>query len=97
MFGLTVEKLLFVGLLAAVLVGPSRPPAYAARLGEIVRVLRAHVDAARSHAEAETGTALDGSNWAAVDPRQYDPRRIVREALAEQPRPADDLDVEYRS
>ena len=81
MLGLSIDKLLVVAIVAALIIGPQRLPGYAQRLGEIVRGLRSFLDAARARAEAETGLTKD--DWASMDPRQYDPRRIVREALAE--------------
>ncbi|GAA4771163.1 Sec-independent protein translocase family protein [Microbacterium gilvum] len=87
MFGLTFEKLLVLALIAAVIVGPSRLPQYAHRLAELIRSVRSFLDAARERTEAETGVSLE--EWKQMDPRRYDPRRIVREALvapAEVPR-----------
>ncbi|MGW9113670.1 hypothetical protein [Microbacterium sp. NPDC055683] len=79
MFGLTFEKLLVLALIAAVIVGPSRLPQYAHRLAELIRSVRSFLDAARERTEAETGVSLE--EWKQMDPRRYDPRRIVREAL----------------
>ncbi len=85
MLGLSIDKLLIVAMVAAIIIGPTRLPGYAKRLGEIVRGLRAFLDAARARAETETG--LSREDWQSLDPRQYDPRRIVREALAEPAEP----------
>ncbi|WOF22920.1 twin-arginine translocase TatA/TatE family subunit [Microbacterium betulae] len=79
MFGLTFEKLLVIAAIAAVVIGPQRLPRYAERLGELIRAFRAFLDAARERTAAETG--LSAEDWKALDPRRYDPRRIVREAL----------------
>ncbi|SDO62451.1 hypothetical protein SAMN04487848_1760 [Microbacterium sp. ru370.1] len=84
MFGLTFEKLLLVGLIAAVILGPQRLPVVVAR----VSGLRRTVDAARVRAADEIGIPADAPQWRALDPRQYDPRRIIAEALAAPPRPA---------
>ena len=81
MFGLTFEKLFLVAIVAAVVIGPQRLPLYAARLAETVRSLRDLVESSRTRAEAEMGISLQRKEWAALDVRQYDPRRIVREAL----------------
>jgi len=79
MFGLTAEKLFVVALLAAVIIGPRRLPEYAARLGALVR--RATVLAAETRNRvAQESDAVD---WRSLDPRQYDPRRIIREAWAD--------------
>ncbi|GLJ60949.1 hypothetical protein GCM10017576_10780 [Microbacterium barkeri] len=79
MFGLTFEKLLVIALIAAVIVGPTRLPHYAQRVAELIRSVRSFLDAARERTEAETGISLE--EWKAMDPRRYDPRRIVRDAL----------------
>ena len=82
MFGLTIEKLFLVALIAAVIIGPRRLPEYARRLGALVRrVTLLSGDAAR-RAEQETGVASIRQDWTALDPRQYDPRRIIRDAWA---------------
>lgn len=81
MFGINGAELVVLLLLAAVLVGPERLPGYAAQLAGWVRALRASVSGAKERLSAELGE--DDVDWAALDPRRYDPRRIVREALAE--------------
>lgn len=80
MFGLTFEKLFVVALLAAVIIGPHRLPLCASRFADTVRNLRSAVDTARLRAEEESGLALAQADWEALDPRRYDPRRIIREA-----------------
>ncbi|WP_150951321.1 twin-arginine translocase TatA/TatE family subunit [Microbacterium testaceum] len=81
MFGLTFEKLLLVGLVAAVVIGPQRLPGAVARLTSVLRGLRRTVDAARLRAASELGVPAAASEWRALDPRRYDPRRIIAEAL----------------
>ncbi|MFF7681118.1 Sec-independent protein translocase TatB [Microbacterium sp. NPDC007973] len=82
MFGLTFEKLVLVGLIAAVVLGPQRLPVVVGRAAALVRDLRRTVDAARVRAAEEIGVPVDAPQWRALDPRRYDPRRIVAEALA---------------
>lgn len=81
MFGINGAELVVLLLLAAVLVGPERLPGYAEQLAGWVRALRATVSGAKDRLSAELGE--DDVDWAALDPRKYDPRRIVREALTE--------------
>ncbi|OZE21683.1 preprotein translocase [Rhodococcus sp. 05-2255-1e] len=83
MFGLTFEKLFLVAIIAGFVLGPQRLPGYAHRLGRAVRTLRHFVDSTRSTAEAEIGVPLRRSEWESLDLRQYDPRRIVADALRE--------------
>lgn len=83
MFGLTFEKLLLIALLAAFIIGPTRLPDVARSVGRFVRGVRSLVDTAKAHAEREVGPLR--SDWESLDLRQYDPRRIVRDALDERP------------
>lgn len=80
MFGLSFEKIVLVGIIAVIVIGPSRLPAYAQKLGELVRLLRSQLDVAKDRA----AESLGAEDWQTLDPRQYDPRRIIREALDEQ-------------
>jgi sec-independent protein translocase protein TatB len=81
-FGLTFEKLLLVGFLAAVILGPRRLPVVVAEIAAFLRGVRRTADAARVRAVAELGVPAGAVPWRALDPRQYDPRRIIAEALA---------------
>lgn len=79
MFGLTVEKLLLVVLLAALVFGPHRLPEAARTLARLLRSTRSALDTGRDRVMTESG--LSDEDWRGLDPRQYDPRRIVRDAL----------------
>lgn len=81
MFGLTVEKLLVIGLIAAMLLGPERLPKYAAMLGQFTVRAREFLNGAKDRMREEMGDDFDDMDWRTLDPRQYDPRRIIREAL----------------
>jgi sec-independent protein translocase protein TatB len=80
-FGLTFEKLLIIGVIAAFLLGPERLPGYAAKLGKFTRSLRDFANGAKDRMREEMGPDFDDVDWKKLDPRQYDPRRIIREAL----------------
>ncbi|MBO9577497.1 MAG: twin-arginine translocase TatA/TatE family subunit [Microbacteriaceae bacterium] len=82
-FGLTFDKLLIIGVLALLLIGPERLPGYAQRLGEWTRRLREYFGSTRERMREEMGEDFDEIDWKQLDPRQYDPRRIIREALTE--------------
>jgi sec-independent protein translocase protein TatB len=82
MFGLTIEKLFVVALLATVVIGPRRLPDYASRLATLVRRLTVRASDAARRVERETGVGALRDDWTTLDPRQYDPRRIIREAWA---------------
>jgi sec-independent protein translocase protein TatB len=81
--GLTFDKLLIVAVIAAFVIGPERLPGYAAKLGGLVRTLRDFANGAKTRMREEMGPEFDEVDWKKLDPRQYDPRRIIREALLE--------------
>jgi sec-independent protein translocase protein TatB len=82
-FGLTMDKLVIIGVIAAFVIGPQRLPAAAQRLAALVRQLRSLGDTARTRAREELGDSFDDVEWRTLDPRQYDPRRIIRDALTD--------------
>ena len=88
MFGLTFEKLLVIGIIAVFLLGPERLPYYAAQFARLVRSLRDMANGARDRLREEMGPEFDEVDWKKLDPRQYDPRRIIREALLDDDKPA---------
>ncbi|WP_394289136.1 Sec-independent protein translocase TatB, partial [Microbacterium sp.] len=79
--GLDLEKILLILLIAALFLGPERLPGYAAKLASFTRQVREWIDGARSRVKEEMGPEFDEIEWQKLDPRQYDPRRIIREAL----------------
>ena len=80
-FGLTIEKLLLIGLVAALILGPERLPKYAEALAGLTKRVREWVSVAKTRMRDEMGEDFDEVDWRTLDPRQYDPRRIIREAL----------------
>ncbi len=80
-FGLTIEKVLLIGLIAALLVGPERLPKYAEALARFTKRAKEYVSTAKTRVKDEMGEDFDDVDWRTLDPRQYDPRRIIREAL----------------
>ena len=85
MFGLTFEKLLLIGVIAAFILGPERLPGLAEKLGQLVRKLRGFSVGAKERMREEMGPEFDEVDWRKLDPRQYDPRRIIRDALLDDP------------
>ncbi|HAQ59021.1 MAG TPA: Sec-independent protein translocase TatB [Microbacterium sp.] len=83
-FGLTIEKLLLIGVIAALLVGPERLPRYAEGLAKLLSRLREFLRGAKTRVRDEMGDDFDDVDWRRLDPRQYDPRRIIREALLDE-------------
>jgi sec-independent protein translocase protein TatB len=84
-FGLTIEKLVLIGVIAALLVGPERLPRYAESLARLTGRARDFLQGAKSRVRDEMGEDFDDVDWRKLDPRQYDPRRIIREALLDDP------------
>lgn len=82
-FGLTAEKIILLVVLAALIIGPSRLPDVAARLGNVVRALRRLASNAEGRLREELGPEFDEVDWRRLDPRRYDPRQITRAALEE--------------
>ncbi|MCZ4068869.1 MULTISPECIES: hypothetical protein [Microbacterium] len=86
-FGLTIEKLLLIALLVALIIGPERLPAYAESAKKWIRQGRDLVRNFADRAKGELGSDFDDVDWRSLDPRQYDPRRIIRAALLEDDTP----------
>jgi sec-independent protein translocase protein TatB len=87
-FGLTFDKLAIIGIIAVFVLGPERLPEYAAKLARLVKSLRVMADGAKDRMREEMGPDFDDVDWKKLDPRQYDPRRIIREALLDDGEPA---------
>ena len=84
-FGLTFEKLLLIGVIAAVIIGPERLPKAAETFAGFVRKAGEYLRDTKSRMRDEIGPEIDDVDWRKLDPRQYDPRRIIRDALMEEP------------
>lgn len=79
-------EFLVILFIALILIGPERLPQFAAQLARLVRTLKEMMAGATSTLKDELGE--DFEELQKFDPRQYDPRRIVREALLEDVVPA---------
>ncbi|WP_341975357.1 Sec-independent protein translocase TatB [Microbacterium sp. LWO13-1.2] len=82
-FGLTFEKLLLIGLIAVMIIGPERLPRVAENFSKFVRRAGLFLRDTKSKVREEMGPEIDDVDWRKLDPRQYDPRRIIRDALLE--------------
>lgn len=82
-FGLTFDKLLIIAIIAVFILGPERLPYYASQLARLVKSLRRMATGAKDRLREEMGPDFDDVDWKKLDPRQYDPRRIIRDALLE--------------
>ena len=81
MLGINGLELVVLAIIAVVVLGPERLPEYAAQLARLVKGLRRMASGAREQLREEVGPELDEVDWRKLDPRQYDPRRIIKEAL----------------
>ena len=82
-FGINGNEFLVIILVAVIVVGPQRLPEYTRKLTQMVRQLRVFLDNARSQIAEEVGPEMADLDLSSLDPRQYDPRKIVRDALGE--------------
>ena len=82
-FGISGSEFLVIILVAVIVVGPQRLPEYTRKLTQMVRQLRVFLDNARSQIAEEAGPEMADLDLSSLDPRQYDPRKIVRDALGE--------------
>ncbi|WP_047523068.1 twin-arginine translocase TatA/TatE family subunit [Microbacterium sp. ZOR0019] len=87
-FGLTFEKMLLIGLIAVLIIGPERLPRAAESFSRMVRKAGEYLRDTKSRMRQEMGPEIDDVDWRKLDPRQYDPRRIIRDALFEEPQSA---------
>lgn len=83
MFGLSSEKILILLVLAVFILGPDRLPQYAKSFAQFIKKLRRLANSAQAQMKDELGEGFEDVDWRKLDPRQYDPRRIIREALLE--------------
>ena len=83
--GLTFDKLLLIGLVAVIIIGPERLPRAAETFARLVRRAGEYLRDTKSRMREELGPEIDEVDWRKLDPRQYDPRRIIRDALFEEP------------
>src|SRR5690606_23300775 len=84
-FGINGMEFLVLLVVAVVVIGPDRLPRYAEQLGRGARALRGFIGTAKERVSTELGEQAPDVDWASLDPRRYDPRRIVREALLDEP------------
>ena len=81
-------EFLILLVVAVLVIGPERLPKYAEQLGQLAKRARVFLQETKSRVDDELGEDIKDVDWAALDPRKYDPRRIVREALLDDVMPA---------
>ena len=80
MFDINGQEFVILLLVAVVVIGPDRLPRYAREFRGWVSKARDFLADARVAVRDEMGDTVD---LAVLDPRQYDPRHIVKEVLTE--------------
>ena len=85
MFDINGTEMLLLLLIAVLVIGPKRLPKYAEQLGQWARRARRFAQDAKVRVDEELGDEVRDVDWTSLDPRKYDPRRIVREALLDDP------------
>ena len=81
MLGVNGWEIVLLALIAVFVLGPDRMPEYAAKLAHAIRRLRVMAEGAKDQLKDQLGPEYEDINGRLYDPRQYDPRRIVKEAL----------------
>ncbi len=81
MFDINGGEMLVLAGVALVVLGPDKLPGYAAQAARMLRQVRTMADNARDQMKDQLGPEFDDIDWKTLDPRQYDPRKIVRDAL----------------
>lgn len=80
---INATEFVIIALILVLIVGPEKLPELAAQLGRVVREVKAIASGAKKRVEEELGPDIE--ELKKLDPRQYDPRRIVKDALLDPP------------
>lgn len=83
-FGLSADKLIVIAVIALMVVGPERLPKYAEGFARLVKRAGEYLRGAKDRVSSEMGPEFEDVDWRKLDPRQYDPRRIIREAILDE-------------
>lgn len=83
MFGINGLEAIILIVVALLVVGPERLPQYAESLRDVVKRARRYASGAKDDLRETLGPEISDVDWRRLDPRQYDPRTIVRDALLE--------------
>ena len=82
-FGISGGEFLVILLVIMVVIGPSRLPEYTRAFAQFVRKARVSLEGAKASVREELGPELSDLKLADFDPRNYDPRKIVRDVMGE--------------
>jgi len=84
LFGINGSEFIVLAVLAVVILGPEKLPEYAKKLANLVKEVRRMANGAKEQLREEVGDEVADIDWKKLDPRQYDPRRIIKEALIDE-------------
>lgn len=70
-----------LAVLAVLVLGPDKLPEYAQQLARLVKEVRRMATGAKEQLREEVGDEIADIDWRKLDPRQYDPRKIIKDAL----------------
>ena len=84
-FGFSIEKVVVLGVLAGILLGPERLASMVSEGTRMLQKLRQKTDGALDALRDELGPDIAEIDWQRLDPRRYDPRRIIADALLTPP------------
>lgn len=87
MFGISGGEAILILVVALVVIGPERLPEYAEKLKDLIKALKRYATGAKDDLRETLGPEFSDVDWRKLDPRQYDPRVIVRDALLEEDEP----------
>ncbi|MGH3654577.1 sec-independent translocase [Glutamicibacter sp.] len=84
LFGINGGEFIVLAVLAVVILGPEKLPEYAKKLANLVKEVRRMANGAKEQLREEVGDEVADIDWKKLDPRQYDPRRIIKDALVDE-------------
>jgi sec-independent protein translocase protein TatB len=87
-FGIGLEELAVIAVVAMLVLGPDRLPEFARQAGRMIRQIREFANSARDELRAELGP-----EYADLELRDLDPRTIVRKHIIEAMEEADRADA----
>lgn len=83
-FSISGGEFLVILVVIMLVVGPSRMPAVAKGVTRIVKSTRLQLTKWRAALDDQMGDDFKQVDLSKLDPRQYDPRRLIREAVQEE-------------
>lgn len=84
MFSINGFEFIIILVVVLLVIGPDKLPSYVEQLTKFVRGARQYVAATREKVVDDLGPDVADIDWKSLDPRQYDPRKIIRDALGEE-------------